>query len=78
MPMSELRRSYFDLIMQQVTSCRFSSPTTLDRIEEAIMDRQGAEEYVRSLIDQMAEARYPSPTLLDRVSGLLDRLDRAG
>jgi hypothetical protein len=78
MPMSSLRREYFDLVLKQVTSCRYSSPTTLDRIEEAIVDREGAEAYVKSLIDQAREPKYPSPMMLDRLTRLLDSLDGLG
>ncbi len=78
MPSSDLRRAYTDLLMKQVGSCRFPSPTMLDRIEGTVGDRQSAEEYVQTLMEQMADMQYPSPTLLDRISGLIDQLDRAG
>lgn len=78
MPTSQLRQAYLDLLMEQVSSCRYPSPTMMERLEGTIGDRGRAEEYVRTLIDMMAEERYPSPMMLDRVAGLLDVLDAAG
>jgi hypothetical protein len=76
MASTDLRRAYMSMLMKQVTSCEFPSPTMLDRIEQAVRDRDSAEEYVQVLIDQVGDVRYPSPTMLDRLSGLLDQLDR--
>ena len=75
MATTELRQAYFDILMEQVRSCRFPSPTMMDRLEEAVRDRRSAEEYVHSLLQTMSEERYPSPQLLDRVAGLIDVLD---
>lgn len=78
MPASELRQAYLDVLMEQVRSCRYPSPTMMDRLEQTIGDRENAAGYVRALIDMMGEEKYPSPMMLDRVAGLLDVLDRAG
>ena len=78
MPTSRLRQAYLDVLMEQVRSCRFPSPTMMDRLEQTIGDREGAEEYVRTLIETIGDERYPSPMMLERVAGLLDVLDRAG
>ena len=78
MPTSELRQAYLDMLMEQVRSCRYPSPTMMERLEGTIGDRQNAEEYVRTLIDTMAEERFPSPMMLDRVAGLLEAFERAG
>ncbi len=78
MPTSQLRQAYLDVLMEQVRSCRYPSPTMMDRLERTIDDRGNAEEYVQSLIDAMADERYPSPMMLERVARLLDALDRAG
>ncbi|HWE57556.1 MAG TPA: hypothetical protein VG435_18770 [Acidimicrobiales bacterium] len=75
MPGNSLRQQYFDMIMDQVRSNRFPSPTMLDRIEQSVGDRDAAEEYIRSLIDKLSDERFPSPVMLDRLSGLLDILD---
>ena len=77
MPTSDLRQAYLDMLMEQVRSCRFPSPTMMDRLEATIGDRRNAEEYVRALVDMMAEERFPSPMMLDRVAGLLNVLDAA-
>jgi hypothetical protein len=78
MAVTDLRRAYLDLLMEQIHSCDFPSPTMLDRIEQAVGDRESAEDYVHSLIEQIGGCKYPSPTMLDRVLGLIDQLDRAG
>lgn len=75
---SSLRQQYYEMIMDQVRSSRFPSPTMLDRIERSVGDRATAEEYIRSLIQKMGEERFPSPGMLDRVSGLIDILDARG
>lgn len=78
MPTSELRQAYLDMLMEQVRSCRYPSPTMMDRLEQTIGDRGNAEDYVRALIEMMEEERYPSPMMLDRVAELLTVLERAG
>jgi hypothetical protein len=78
MPTSDLRQAYLDVLLEQVRSCRFASPTMMERLERTIGDRENAEAYVRTLIATMSEERFPSPQLLDRVAGLLDLLERAG
>lgn len=78
MPTSQLRQAYLDVLMEQVRSCRFPSPSMMDRLERTIDNRGNAEDYVRALIDVMAEEQYPSPMMLERVAGLLNALDRAG
>lgn len=75
MPGSSLRQQYYDMIMDQVRSSRFPSPTMLDRIEQSVEDRESAEEYIRSLIEKLSEERFPSPVMLDRLAGLLNILD---
>ncbi len=75
MATTELRQAYFDILMEQVRSCRFPSPTMMDRLEEVVRDRRTAEEYVNVLLETMSEERYPSPMMLDRVAGLIDVLD---
>lgn len=75
MATTELRQAYFDILMEQVRSCRYPSPTMMDRLEEAVRDRASAEDYVNALLQTMSEERYPSPQLLDRVAGLIDVLD---
>lgn len=77
MPSTDLRATYIDLLMNQIESGRFPSPTMLDRIERSVGDRQTAERYVQRLMEQMADIQFPSPTLLERVSDLIDQLDRA-
>lgn len=77
MPTSDLRQAYLDMLMEQVRSCNYPSPTMMDRLERTIGDRQNAEEYVRALIERMEEERYPSPMMLERVAGLLNMLDAA-
>ena len=72
---TNLRQQYFEMIMDQVRSNRFPSPTMLDRIEGSVGDRASAEHYVQSLIDKLSEERFPSPVMLDRISQLLDHLD---
>jgi hypothetical protein len=74
----DLRQQYYEMIMDQVRSNRFPSPTMLDRIERSVGDRATAEEYIRSLIEKMGDERFPSPAMLDRVSGLIDILDARG
>jgi hypothetical protein len=71
------RHRLLEILMEQVRSCRYPSPTMMDRIEKAVADRGSAEEYVNTLIDLLEGERFPSPQLLDRVSGLLNALDRA-
>lgn len=78
MPTGELRKAYFDVIMQQVRSCRFPSPTMLDRIEQSLADRRHAEQYAYALLDSIAGCDHPSPMMLDRAAALVDRLERAG
>ena len=78
MPTPDLRQAYLDILMEQVRSCRFPSPTMMDRLESTVRDRQAANDYVGALLDLLGEERYPSPQMLDRVAGLLDALDRAG
>ncbi|HET6964463.1 MAG TPA: hypothetical protein VFH58_06790 [Acidimicrobiales bacterium] len=75
MATTELRQAYFDILMEQVRACRFPSPTMMDRLEEAVRDRETAEEYVRAILETMSEERFPSPMMLDRVAGLIDVLD---
>ncbi len=70
-----LRDQFVDILLEQVRSCRYPSPTMMDRIEQAVGDRRGAEEYISSLLDRISAERYPSPQMLDRLSGLLDALD---
>ncbi len=78
MPNSELRQAYVDLLMEQVRSCHFPSPTMMSRIEQAVADRASAEDYVRALLENLQSERFPSPMMLQRVSILIDQLDRAG
>lgn len=70
-----LRRQYVELLMDQVRSNRFPSPTMLDRIESAVGDREAAERYVRRLIETLGGERFPSPGMLDRLAGLIDALE---
>ena len=78
MPKSELRQAYLDMLMEQVRSCRYPSPTMMDRLEQTIGDRKNAEGYVQALLDMLGEERYPSPMMLDRVAGLLRVFDQPG
>lgn len=71
-----LYERYIDVLLGQISSCRFLSPTAMDRVEAAINDRSSAERYVGYLLDVLEEERYPSPQLLDRVSSLINALDR--
>lgn len=75
MPTSELRRAYFELLMDQVLGCRFPSPPMLDRVEAIVPDHGAGEEYVRSLLDHMSEERFSSPTMMDRVAALISALE---
>lgn len=78
MPTSELRRVYYDMLMEQVYSCRFPSPTMMDRLERSVGDRETAEEYVMAVIHTMSQERFPSPPMLERVIGLIELLDATG
>lgn len=73
-----LRDRFFDIVMGQMSDCRYPSPTMLDRIESAVGDRQAAERYVSDLLERIGAERFPSPQMLDRISGLIDALDSAG
>ncbi len=75
MATTELRQAYFDILMEQVRSCQYPSPTMMDRLEEAIRDRRSAEEYVNTLLETIRNERFPGPQLLDRLAGLIDVLD---
>lgn len=77
MPRNNLRKAYYDILMDRVAECRFPSPTLLDRAELAVPDRASAEEYVGTLIDKMSQERFPSPMMLDRVNSLLHQLEWA-
>lgn len=66
---------YMDVLIEQVRSCHFASPTMLDRVEGAIRDRGTAEQYVEVLLGMLEEDRFPSPQLLERVSGLIYSLE---
>ena len=78
MPESDLRSAYVDILFEQLQSCRYPTPTMMDRFEKAVRDRGRAEEYVQTLLGLMKDERYPSPQLLERVSEALDALERAG
>lgn len=74
--MAESQRDrYLEILLEQALSCRYPSPTMLDRIEQAVGDRASAQAYVSSLLDGVAAERFPSPTMLDRLSGLIDALE---
>lgn len=70
-----IRDRYLGVLLQQLTGCRYPSPTMLDRIEQAIGDRESAEVYVSELLEGVAQDRFPSPQMLDRLSGLIDALE---
>lgn len=75
MGQADLRQQYLDMLMEQVRSNRFPSPSMLDRIEKSVGDREAADQYVRSLIETLAQERFPSSGMLDRLAGLIDALD---
>ena len=77
MPTSDLRRAYFDILMEQVRSARYPSPTMMDRLEKEVRDLGTAEEYVRILLDLMAEERFPSPMMLERMSQAISAIEGA-
>lgn len=73
----DLRRRTLQILLNQLSSTRYPSPTILDRIEAEIEDRQTADEYVNLLLDRLEADDYPSLMLLDRVNGLIRALERS-
>lgn len=73
----DLRRRTNQVLMNQVASARYPSPTMMDRIEASIEDRETATEYVSLLIDRIEQDDYPSMMLFDRVVGLIRILEQS-
>ena len=74
MPASEVKSRYYQYLLGLIEDT--SSPTApmLNRIEQAIPDRESFERYVGVLMDKVEETQNPSPPMLDRISMLLRRL----
>ncbi len=77
MPTSDLRQAYYNILLEQVRSFRYPSPTMMERLERDVRNRGEAEEYVGALLDLAADERYPSPQLLDRISSAVSILERS-
>ena len=75
MATSDLRRAYFEILMGQVRSGQYPSPTMMDRLEKAIRDRGSADEYAQLLLDTVSEDRFPSPQMLERVNYAINALE---
>ncbi len=75
MSATELRQAYYDVLLRQVRSCRYPSPTMMQRTEEEIRDPDTAEEYIAALLELVGSDRYPSPQMLERISNTLVALD---
>jgi hypothetical protein len=74
----DVRRRTMQVLLNQVSSGRYPSPSMLDRIEASIDDRETAVEYVTRLLDNLEEEAFPSPMMLDRLIGLVQVLARSG
>ena len=75
MATSDLRQAYFEILMEQVRSGQYPSPTMMERLEKAIRDRGAAEEYAQLLLDTISEDRYPSPQMLERINYVINILE---
>ncbi len=78
MPTSELRSRYYEYLLTNIQDTGCPSTTMLDRIEQAIPDRESFERYVGALLDKVTEDRHPSPMMLERIRKLLARLPDDG
>lgn len=67
MPATDARNRYTGMLLDDLDTTAFPSPTMLDRCEATLRTRQDVEAYVEMLFAKV-DQRYPSPQLLRRLS----------
>jgi hypothetical protein len=75
MPAEDLRKTYLDLLMDNVRESRFPSGELLDRIEATIRTPEQVEEYVEVLFDKCQGGTAPSLNLLERIRVMVEDLE---
>lgn len=70
-----LRARYLDLLMAKVDESQYPSHEIMNRVEQALADREQATNYVELLLDKVEDTRYPSLQMLDRIDNIVRLLD---